>query len=59
MIVANDITLPGAGFNVDTNIVKLLFSDGQIEELPKMSKEQLAGIILDKIRIEYQKRLIC
>jgi len=49
MIVANDVTLPGAGFNSDTNIVKLLFRDGRIEELPKMSKEQLACIILDKI----------
>ena len=51
MIVANDITIPGAGFNVDTNIVKLLYRDGHIEELPKMSKKQLAGIILDKILI--------
>ena len=50
MIVANDITVPGAGFNVDTNIVKLLYRDGHMEELPKMSKEQLAGIILDKIK---------
>lgn len=50
MIVANDITMPGAGFNIDTNIVKLLHRDGLIEELPKMSKEQLAGIILDKIK---------
>jgi len=50
MIVANDITVPGAGFNVDTNIVKLLYRDGHMEELPMMSKEQLAGIILDKIR---------
>ena len=49
MIVANDITVPGAGFNVDTNIVKLLYRNGTMEELPKMSKEQLAGIILDKI----------
>ena len=50
MIVANDITVPGAGFNVDTNIVKLLYRDGHIEELPKMSKGKLAEIILDKIR---------
>ena len=49
MIVANDITVAGAGFNVDTNIVKLLFRNGHVEELPKMSKTQLAGIILDKI----------
>ena len=32
MIVANDITVPGAGFNVDTNIVKLLYRDGRMEE---------------------------
>ena len=50
MIVANDITVPGAGFNVDTNIVKLLHPDGRVQELPKMSKEQLAGIILDEIK---------
>lgn len=49
MIVANDVTLPGAGFNTDTNIAKLLFKDGAIEELPQMSKEKMANIILDKI----------
>jgi len=49
MIVANDITLPGAGFNCDTNIVKLLYPDGRIEELPEQTKDKLAGIILDKI----------
>lgn len=55
MIVANDITMPGAGFNIDTNIVKLLYRDGHMEELPKMSKEQLSGIILDKVQTLYQK----
>lgn len=49
MIVANDVTLPGAGFNTDTNIAKLLFRDGTVEELPQMSKEMMATIILDKI----------
>jgi phosphopantothenoylcysteine decarboxylase/phosphopantothenate--cysteine ligase len=49
MIVANNVMLPGAGFNTDTNIVKLLFRDGRVEDLPKMEKSQLAGIILDKI----------
>jgi len=49
MIVANDVTLPGAGFNADTNVVKLFYRDGQPEELPLMAKEELAGIILDKI----------
>ncbi|MCX7780350.1 MAG: bifunctional phosphopantothenoylcysteine decarboxylase/phosphopantothenate--cysteine ligase CoaBC [Negativicutes bacterium] len=49
MIVANDVTLPGAGFNADTNIVKILASDGKVDELPQMSKEQVASVILDKI----------
>ena len=49
MIVANDVSLPGAGFNYDTNVVKLLYKDGRVEELPKMSKKELAGLILDRI----------
>ena len=49
MIVANDVSLPGAGFNCDTNVVKLLYKDGRVEELPKMSKKELAGLILDRI----------
>ena len=56
MIIANDITVQGAGFNVDTNIVKLIYRDGHIEEMPKMSKSQLAGIILDKISMHYLKK---
>jgi len=49
LIVANDITLPGAGFEVDTNIVKLLDPSGKVEELPLMTKEELADRILDRI----------
>ncbi|WP_312335027.1 bifunctional phosphopantothenoylcysteine decarboxylase/phosphopantothenate--cysteine ligase CoaBC [Anaerospora hongkongensis] len=49
MIVANNVMLPDAGFNTDTNIVKLLYRDGRIEDLPKMEKTKLAGIILDRI----------
>ncbi len=48
MIVANDISREGAGFDVDTNIVKLLFRDGGVEELPLMAKDDLADIILDR-----------
>ncbi|MDD4600238.1 Coenzyme A biosynthesis bifunctional protein CoaBC [bioreactor metagenome] len=55
MIVANDVSLPGAGFNTDTNIVKLLYRTGQTEELPQMSKTSLAKIILDKISAQIQK----
>lgn len=48
MIVANDVTKPGAGFNVDTNIAALITADG-IEEQPLQTKRQLAERILDKI----------
>jgi len=49
LIVANDVTLAGAGFGADTNIVKLLYPGGRVEELPLMAKEALADVILDKI----------
>jgi phosphopantothenoylcysteine decarboxylase/phosphopantothenate--cysteine ligase len=49
MIVANDVTALGAGFNVDTNIAKLLFRDGTVIDLPQMTKELLARCILDYV----------
>ena len=49
MIVANDVTQEGAGFDGDTNIVRLMTADGKIEELPQMSKELVAGLLLDRI----------
>jgi len=49
LIVANDVSLPGAGFEVDTNIVKLVYPSGKIEEFPLMTKEELADRILDRI----------
>ena len=49
-IVANDLTKEGAGFNTDTNIVKIIDADGNMEDYPKMSKEDVADIILDKVK---------
>ena len=49
LIVANDVTQEGAGFSVDTNIVKILFRDGSIEDYPLMEKDLLADILLDRI----------
>jgi phosphopantothenoylcysteine decarboxylase/phosphopantothenate--cysteine ligase len=51
LIVANDVTLPGAGFEVDTNIVKIIDRDGKVEELPLMTKDDLADRILDRIAL--------
>ncbi len=48
-IVANDITQSGAGFGTDTNIVKFLYQDGRVEELPKMGKKEVAHQILDRV----------
>lgn len=46
-IVANDLTVEGAGFGTDTNVITILGSDGSQTAYPKMSKEQLANTILD------------
>ena len=48
MIVANDVSKPGAGFNVDTNIATLLTRQGATE-CPMQSKAALAQEILNKI----------
>ncbi len=48
MIVANDVTQPGAGFNVDTNIATLI-TENDMETLPLLSKRELAETILDRI----------
>ena len=49
LIVANDITQPGAGFGTDTNIVKLIYRDGRMEHFDKMVKEEVAHQILDRL----------
>ncbi len=49
LIVANDVCAPGAGFSVDTNIVRLLYRDGRDEEFPCLPKDEVAGIILDRV----------
>ncbi len=49
MIVANDVTMAGAGFNADTNIVKFLYPDGTVESLDMASKDAVAGILLDRV----------
>jgi phosphopantothenoylcysteine decarboxylase/phosphopantothenate--cysteine ligase len=55
-IVANDLKTEGAGFAGDTNVVKLINSQGDVEELPLMKKRQLADYILDKALHIYLER---
>ena len=47
MIVANDVSKEGAGFNYDTNIVTI-YTQEKKEELPKLSKSEVAKVILDQ-----------
>ncbi len=49
MIVANDVTAEGAGFDHDTNIVTLFARDGRDLPLPRMSKTEVAQRILDEV----------
>ena len=48
LIVANDVSQPGAGFNVDTNIATLITADG-LTECPLRTKKELAGDILNQV----------
>ena len=48
MIVANDVTAAGAGFNTDTNIVKFLFADGSMQSLEQMPKSEVAQRLLNE-----------
>lgn len=56
MLIANDVTQPGAGFGTDTNIAKLIFPDGGIESLSIMDKHDLSNKIWDEIKELIQKR---
>ena len=49
MVVANDITKAGAGFNTDTNIATILTKSGEKIDLPLMPKREMADRILDEI----------
>ena len=48
MIVANNLRVEGAGFGTDTNVVTMITKEGA-EELPIMTKEEVAVRIFDKI----------
>ena len=48
-VVANNVTMEGAGFGTDTNIVTIIDCDGKANEYPKLRKSEVANIILDKL----------
>jgi phosphopantothenoylcysteine decarboxylase/phosphopantothenate--cysteine ligase len=55
LLVANDVNQDGAGFDVDTNVVTLLFPDGHNIALGKMSKIDVANRVLDQL-VEIRKK---
>ncbi len=56
MIVANDVSREGAGFDVDTNIVRFLHADGRVEEFGLMSKAQVAHQLLNRVAVLYKAK---
>lgn len=56
MIVANDISAAGAGFDVDTNVATILDRNGAVCSLPLMSKAELAERIFDHLLALKSKR---
>jgi phosphopantothenoylcysteine decarboxylase/phosphopantothenate--cysteine ligase len=50
LVVANDVGQAGAGFDVDTNVVTILDAMGGVEELPLLSKREVADRILDRVK---------
>jgi phosphopantothenoylcysteine decarboxylase/phosphopantothenate--cysteine ligase len=55
LIVANDVTQPGAGFHSDTNAVKVISIDGKIAGVPMMEKNRVADRIIEAL-LRYRKR---
>lgn len=49
MVVANDVTKAGAGFNVDTNIVSIIDKNDIVTEYDVMTKSEVAKVIIDKM----------
>jgi len=49
LLVANDVAEPGSGFGTDTNKVTIYSTDGTPEELPMLSKREVAELLLDRV----------
>jgi phosphopantothenoylcysteine decarboxylase/phosphopantothenate--cysteine ligase len=49
LFVANDVTKAGSGFDADYNKVTLVYKDGSVEDIPLMSKRDVAERVLDRV----------
>jgi len=50
LIIANDVSRQDAGFEADTNAVKVLYRGGRVEDLPLSTKADVADLLLDRIK---------
>jgi len=55
LIVANDVSQPGIGFDASENEVTLFFRDGRVESLPRMSKDAVAQRIVAAVESAVRK----
>jgi len=55
LIVVNDVSREDAGFEADTNAVKIVYRDGLMEDLPLMPKQEVADQLLDRIKTLWEK----
>lgn len=49
LVVANDITIPGAGFAGDHNAVSIVDREGNVESIPRTTKDEIAARIIDRV----------
>ena len=56
LLVVNDVSAPGAGFDHDTNAVAILESDGSITEIPLTSKDAVANAVLDRVIAHHNEK---
>ncbi len=56
LLVANDVAEPGSGFGTETNRVAILAADGSREDLPLLSKREVADRLLDRVAMALDER---
>lgn len=56
LLVANDVAEPGSGFGTETNRVSILAADGSREDLPLLSKRDVADRLLDRVALALDER---
>ena len=56
LLVVNDVSAPGAGFDHDTNAVVILEAGGSAQEIPLTSKDAVANAVLDSVIAHHNEK---